>query len=651
MSSWTKASKGILDKFPPEVLQEFVSAMNAIESVHSSVDEIREQALAKPGINQTQRSILFVLCDLARVGWKFDMQDEELYVRRPEGEQVSSMRSRLGLLQQQQFTVSSVRNFIKEIEGWRTYRGRQVSIFSLMEDGRELAKRLTLFAEGESKFAIDPYIQVVKSKELCSITGMKLQDIWRYFRYTWSSPQQSVPGRSLQFLVRDRASEMHPVIGIFALSSAAVQSTHRDTFIGWDAKSLFDRFVSNPSFKQVRWIYDLLQQEEDELYVDDFIRDGLYDPGCSLEDLDAMLSNLTEHAQAMREQHFSLQQTGEASDQTLDWKARAEEPLFASKRSLELVSLLKLRRDVDELFSGPRDIRPLKDPDNHKSLLRIIERISRCVRSSKVGVNISELTVCGAVAPYNHLAGGKLVAMLAVSPQSVSELKRHYAGYKSIIASSMAGREIVRESDVVFVGTTSLYGKRPNQYDRIVLPAKVLGRETESCAIRYKLLDISRDGVKTSSTRGQGSFHFTPETVAHLQKYLSQMASGRRVNQIFGEGTSPKLRAIRDALSSLGLNEEVLLTHGMSRCVYGVSLAENLFEYLAGFHSKPRLIASMRSPSQSTKLISEHWLERWANNRFSKGHIRDRILSENKIYPIVHGARVPMQIQEDDLFS
>src|SRR5262249_44865354 len=65
-----------------------------------------------------------------------------------------------------------------------------------------------------------------------------LQDIWRYFRYTWSIPQTSIPGRKLLYLVRDAADRNHAVIGIAALSNCAVQVVPRDALIGWSTRGL-----------------------------------------------------------------------------------------------------------------------------------------------------------------------------------------------------------------------------------------------------------------------------------------------------------------------------------------------------------------------------------------------------------------------------
>jgi len=37
-----------------------------------------------------------------------------------------------------------------------------------------------------------------------------------------------------------------------------------------------------------------------------------------------------------------------------------------------------------------------------------------------------DITTCGAVAPYNHLLGGKLVSMLICSPEVVEYYKDKY---------------------------------------------------------------------------------------------------------------------------------------------------------------------------------------------------------------------------------
>ena len=46
-------------------------------------------------------------------------------------------------------------------------------------------------------------LQLVEADKRCELTGVKLADIWRYFRFTWSLPYNTSPGRNLYFLIRD----------------------------------------------------------------------------------------------------------------------------------------------------------------------------------------------------------------------------------------------------------------------------------------------------------------------------------------------------------------------------------------------------------------------------------------------------------------
>lgn len=138
--------------------------------------------------------------------------------------------------------------------------------------------------------------------------------------------------------------------------------------------------------------------------------------------------------------------------------------------------------------------------------------------------------------PY-HILGGKLVAMLITSPEVILAYKERYCRAESVIASSLAARPIVRSPELVFLGTTSLYGTEPTQYTRVSVPAdRVGGMKGQS--IGYRLL---------GKTEGYGTLHFSEETADALTTMMSQSGGGR-VNYIFGESTSPRLRLIREGL-------------------------------------------------------------------------------------------------------
>jgi hypothetical protein len=131
-----------------------------------------------------------------------------------------------------------------------------------MRDGRELGRKVQMAAAEQNpelrlevlREAISPYLQVVESGSTCQLTGLKLSDIWRYFRHTWANTYKSLPGRSMMILVRDAAVSCHPVIGIAALGSSMAQQTQRDKWIGWDSERFVEQLIAKPTARMCRWI-------------------------------------------------------------------------------------------------------------------------------------------------------------------------------------------------------------------------------------------------------------------------------------------------------------------------------------------------------------------------------------------------------------
>src|SRR5262249_40186996 len=115
----------------------------------------------------------------------------------------------------------SVIDFIESMERRHLTKKGWHSIFSLMCDGAQLAQSLGAIAAiedsnnsiAELRAAIKPYLQFVEEGAECEHTGLLLQNVWRYFRHTWTNAYKSIPGRSLMILVRDAAAKNHPLIG------------------------------------------------------------------------------------------------------------------------------------------------------------------------------------------------------------------------------------------------------------------------------------------------------------------------------------------------------------------------------------------------------------------------------------------------------
>lgn len=591
-----------------------------------------------------------VIADLVGQGWliKVSRKDRILAYRPSDDDEEirAHKRRRYQAARDAQLRQPATRAFVERMErGVLTSTGRH-SIFSLMRDGRHLQFEIAGALSGESgkelSDVIQPYIQFVHSTSNCTITGLALQDIWRYFRHTWSNPYESVPGRSMLFLVRDGAAPNHPVMGIGAISSAAVQLDARDRFIGWLGEDILALCQRSPNPEYADWALATIDKALKAIYRQDFLERGLLPAKLPKQAPQRIIDKLQKLAKKARDEHFSRagarlnKTTGNATTVTAaEWQQYARSPLFTSKRAGEIAGLLEVRNKIQQAWDGVPKAKRLEvllaSPTGRAAFLRVV----RLARSMTVGTEIADLTVCGAVPPYNVLLGGKLVAMLAASPEIVLEYKQRYQSLPSIIASSMAGRAIVRPAHLVFIGTTSLYGERPNQYDRTSYPCEIIGGPKGEL-VRYKYLTT----LARNRTTGVGTFQFGRDTKAAIEKYMSSTTNGRRVNNVFGEGTSPKLRLLRDGLEALGISSEEMLQHGIEKVVYGAAMISNVSRYLLRLEEVPQYLFTLDEARGSTTRLARHWLERWAIPRMHRLETAEKLLAHTLVRPVRHGARV-----------
>ena len=606
------------------------------------------------------RAALFVLTDLARQRWSIRVTDDGgVEVKRPDGERLDPRREKARVRAQElvkrdeQLREPATRKFINGMEKKSVHGGHFVSIYSLIRDGRELAESLratrslpTAERARALREVIDPYLQFVDDAESCAQTGLRLQDIWRYFRHTWSNQYTSTPGRSMAFLVRDRAKPFHPVVGIGSLGSPIVQIRERDAWIGWHPEAFVELAQEQPTPELGSWLLSTVDGAIGELFVDDFIEDVLLSMRDLREPSQALVSRLTEYGTVQRGLHHrlakaqdvkSLMATAKKENTPAAWQAVAETHLYRSKRALSLADMLRSRAVLQEFLGespSADDVRALLGSVGGR---RTVRKVLRKAKADRVGIAMADITVCGAVAPYSPILGGKLVSMLAASPEVVVAYRAKYAEQESEIASSMAGRPIVRPSQLVFLGTTSLYGVGSSQYNRLRMPAERLGgRPNEQLAY-----------LELGKSEAYGTSHFSSGTVEALVELVQQSSNGQRVNSIFGEGVSPKLRKIRHGLDALNLPTDALLQHGRQRIVYGVPVARNLREFLLGMDDEPEYIFDLEEPSRGTEAIARWWTERWLSKRIMQDEVLSRVEEHTLVRPIRHGARVVLPSVDD----
>lgn len=655
----------------------FVDCASALIEIQrrSLDDEVRGRAIAK-ALSGTRAAIegtaiedhaildaaTRVLCDLARQRWRVRVRNHQVEVCQPEelhadprAEKERIRRQEL-LKRDEQLGQPAVARFVREMERQRLHGDRFVSVFSLMRDGRELAAALEKVRalsgprRGEAlEKVISPYLSFVTEDTRCEFTGLRLQDIWRYFRHTWSNQYTSTPGRTMAVLVRDRAAPMHPVIGIAALGSPVVQIKHRDTWIGWHPRAFLENATEAPNSGLGEWLRRVVTTAIGEIYIDDLITEGIVQVAELHDPRPSTLAHLREYAREQRKLHHRYVHAREHRGHVTalrgqhrgeHWVAKAQTHLFRSKRAVTLAEMLSARLVIDKhLGSTPTSAQVaalLADGLGRKAALKILRK----AKADRVGIAMADITVCGAVPPYNAVLAGKLVAMLSAGPEMVEAYRERYQDVESEIASSMAARPIVRPAQLVLLGTTSLYGVCSSQYNRVRIPAERVGGRSGD-EIRYRELGRSR---------AFGTSQYSSATVEALVTVVHHSNGGQRVNSIFGEGVSPKLRKVREGLDALRFPTEHLLRHGRHRIVYGVTLVRNTREFLLGLDNTPDYLFAY-SGAKGTDAISEWWRERWLSGRIEQDSVLEEVEAHTLVRPVRHGARVELPAESGDPVS
>lgn len=563
---------------------------------------------------------LRVLRDLHVQGWTFQTDDEGLLLKAP-GTKTSSdpeieketIRRSFAFARNAQLSQPSVTRFIRRLER----RG----IRALFADGPELAERLRTHGAA----GVQPELELIEQSARDSNTGLLLQDIWRYARHSWSIPYQSTPGRNMFYLVRDGAAEGRPLIGIAALGNTVLGLAQRDHYAGWSASGLrthWSKLSDRDRCRLAERILEAVEEGIEETYSDDIWPDG--SPGnwrtalAEAERIESAAAGervelLSDHDDGRDEEYLSIRAAHTAAQQgdpgSVDWQALAETALYRRKRASTLADLIRARGILTDLGApNPETVEKALETEEG---VRALETALRRIKQRVIASSVMELITCGAIPPYRDLLGGKLVALLMLSRTVANDYERKYSGQVSLIASGLAARPVVRPARLAWLTTSSLYAHGSSQYNRLKL------------SLTSGELSYERIGVSQSF----GTVHFAPDTVIALGQ-IARLADAnrRRINNLFGEGTSPKLRLVRAGLDTLGLDSSVFLRHHSPRLLYGASLCSNLPELLIGITEEPEYV--LPPGRASTTILIDHWRERWLARRLEREGFLTRVAAQ-----------------------
>lgn len=597
----------------------------------SFADELR--ALARRYIDDGDslklRTVCLLVADLCEQGWQVAVDQDRITFQPPgiarAGEQTiddvkARVRTALQSARMRQLQEPSVRQFLGRMER-RVLRGdRRSSILDLIDDGKILAKEIAAInrlgeAEREGALArlVDPVVEVCEAGAKCSDTGLSLIDIWRYFRHTWAHEYRPIPGRQMLVLIRNAARPNRPVMGIAMLSSPVMRLAARDRWIGWLRESAEQRFRNGDwqadllaaslterlekSIAAIRW---------DDLATTEEIASPTESVALRLEQRAAGAAyarerQLKEHYEQHRSNDGKVKpHRGQVSSnvKNVDWIAASEDLLFVRKRAENLAQLLSAKVAFARAGLLTRPKEALEELFSTRDGRRALDIALTEIRKAGLSSEIADVSICGAVHPYNELLGGKLVALLLTSKEVRDAYAVRYGNQTSVIASQMAGRAVSKPATLRVLTTTSLYGVGSSQYNRLTL-------RSGDHDLEY---DVTWSAIGKSLTGGFGTLHLGGETTQALRSMAVARHDSRRVNNRFGEGTSPRLRQIREGLDALGLKSDAILHHATPRLFYACELMPGSRDALMGL-VKPVFAAPTAAE------LSQAWRRRWLSGR------------------------------------
>jgi len=219
-------------------------------------------------------------------------------------------------------------------------------------------------------------------------------------------------------------------------------------------------------------------------------------------------------------------------------------------------------------------------------------------------VNVLDAYVLGAVPPYSSLLSGKFVACLVRTREIKQAFSERYSKSRGIISGE------AKHPSLVMVTTTSALG-RSSVYNRLALGG-----------IKYF--------KSVGFTSGWGHFHIPQKLFEKVRAYLEQRGHEYANKNRYGDGPNWRLRAIRHALSEMGLDPK-LLRHGIAREVFVCELSKNVRQFLSDKVKHPDF-SDLLPIAEVSDLARRRWLEPRAQRRpefrvWQKDLIREALLS------------------------
>ena len=201
--------------------------------------------------------------------------------------------------------------------------------------------------------------------------------------------------------------------------------------------------------------------------------------------------------------------------------------------------------------------------------------------------------VLGAVPPYSHLLGGKLVALLTASLDTREVFAARYAGRETVVSGDR------QDGQLALITTTGALG-RSSVYNRLRY------RRTPEEAGR---LVFQRVGL----TQGTAQAQFGDDLYAMLKAYAIENCTISMKPISWGRGFRSRREVIDKALAHLGLDTKAL-AYGVDREVWCAPLGTNAAAFLRGDANK------LEPYEDRVEELAAFWRDRWLLGRATNDH-------------------------------
>lgn len=184
----------------------------SLETPSFDLDRIHDDSLIATQDSE-ERVKLLLIRDLFQLNWHIEKSKNKLVISPPNSYHKETIRRSMSI---------SRKEILNKNKEW-------------IEKHINLAKENLAQGKDVLQSNILPRIEICKTQ--------KQHNLFRIFRYYWSSPYSEYVGRRIRLLIRDDGIDNSPVIGIAALGSSIIHIPDRDKWIGWDKETRTNNII------------------------------------------------------------------------------------------------------------------------------------------------------------------------------------------------------------------------------------------------------------------------------------------------------------------------------------------------------------------------------------------------------------------------